>query len=71
MKLREEQEKVLKEQIRELERSKKREGVNTDYLKNIVYKFIISDEQDVSGREREKERERERKKKKEKRGCKY
>jgi hypothetical protein len=40
-----EQEKVLKEEIRELERAKKREGANLDYLKNIVLKYMLTDEQ--------------------------
>jgi len=42
-----EQDKVLKEQLREAERSKKREGnFQLDYLKNIVVKFITTDEKD-------------------------
>eukprot|EP00898_Chlorokybus_atmophyticus_P007809 jgi/Chlat1/8029/Chrsp7S07765 len=38
------QETALKEAIRELERSKRREGVDMTYLKNIVLKLILSGE---------------------------
>ncbi len=42
-----EQEKVLKNEIRELERNKRREGANLEYLKNIVLKYILTDEHEV------------------------
>ena len=40
------QEHELKEQIRELDRSKSRETVNVEYLKNIVVKYIETDDYD-------------------------
>ena len=45
--LRQEQEKVLKAEIRELERAKKREGANLDYLKNVMIKFLMADDRQV------------------------
>jgi NADH:ubiquinone oxidoreductase subunit E len=44
-KLHEEQERALKSEIRELERAKKREGLNIDYLKAVVVNFLTSAEQ--------------------------
>ena len=43
-----EQERVLKGEIRELERAKKREGVNVDYVKAVVLNFLTSTEQQQS-----------------------
>jgi hypothetical protein len=40
------QETVLKEQIRELERGKLREGANLEYLKNIILKLLETNEQE-------------------------
>jgi hypothetical protein len=31
---------VLKEEIRNLDRSEKRQGLNVDYLKNVVLKYL-------------------------------
>jgi hypothetical protein len=46
-----EQEKVLKEEIRQIERKIKREDLakpeNTEYLKNVVFKFLTSNEREV------------------------
>lgn len=43
-----EQEKILKQEIRELERAKKREeGANLEYLKNVVINWILTGEQEV------------------------
>jgi chromosome segregation ATPase len=44
--LHEAQERALKEQIRELDRSKTRETVNVDYLKNVVVKYMETEEHD-------------------------
>jgi len=41
------QEGVLKNEIRDLERAKKREGANLEYLKNIVFKYITTDEHET------------------------
>ena len=38
---------ALKEDIRELERSQKREGANLEYLKNIVVKYMMTGDHDV------------------------
>ena len=42
--LHEQQERALKAQIRELDRSKSRETVNIEYLKNIVVKYVETDD---------------------------
>lgn len=42
-----EQEKALKRTIRELERSSKRENANIEYLKNVLVKFLLFDDQEV------------------------
>jgi len=39
-----EQETLLKNEIREMERSRKREGANLDYLKNIIFQLLITNE---------------------------
>ncbi len=41
------QEQVLKSTIRELERAQKRDGANLEYLKNVIYKYIVLDEHQV------------------------
>ena len=41
------QQKVLKDEIREMERAQKREGANLLYLKNIVVKYMITKDNDV------------------------
>jgi hypothetical protein len=41
------QEQVLKTTIRDMERAQKREGSNLEYLKNIVYKYITTNEHQV------------------------
>jgi len=46
-KLHVEQEKALKESIREMERSKKRENANIEYLKNVLVKFLLTDEHEA------------------------
>lgn len=38
---------ALKDDIRELERSKKREGANLEYLKNIIVKYMITSDHEV------------------------
>ena len=40
------QETALKKEIRELERTKKRDGANLEYLKNIVLKYMETQEHD-------------------------
>jgi len=40
------QEKILKEEIRKIDRSEKRKDLNIEYLKNIVLKFYESDEKE-------------------------
>jgi len=46
-KLNELQQKVLKEEIRKMERDKKREGADLVYLKNIVIKYMTSNEHEA------------------------
>ena len=33
---------MLKEEIRRLDRTQSREGVNLEYLKNIVYRYMVA-----------------------------
>lgn len=33
---------VLKEEIHRLDRNKSREGINLEYLKNIVYRYMVA-----------------------------
>lgn len=33
---------VLKEEVRRLDRTKSREGINLEYLKNIVYRYMVA-----------------------------
>ncbi|KAG0230308.1 GRIP and coiled-coil domain-containing protein 2 [Actinomortierella wolfii] len=40
------QEKVLKEEIRNLDRSEKRQNLSVDYLKNIVLKFLVTSDRE-------------------------
>ncbi|KAG0498817.1 hypothetical protein HPP92_003508 [Vanilla planifolia] len=50
------QEAMLKEELRNMERSKKREGVDMTYLKNVILKLLETDEiWEAFGHRKEKE----------------